>query len=383
MTDNLEKGSPTLELSKLLISKPSITPEDAGCQDILIKRLEAIGFTIEKMPFGDVNNFWARRGQEKPLFAFAGHTDVVPTGPEEEWHSKPFYPKIDNGYLYGRGAADMKGSLAAMVTACERFIEQHPKHKGSVAFLITSDEEGPATDGTVKVMEKLQQRNEHIDWCVVGEPSSSNSVGDVIKNGRRGSLGCELTAHGIQGHVAYPQKADNPIHRVVPALSVLSSEIWCEGNEFFPPTSFQISNIHSGTGATNVIPGKVQVVFNFRFSSELNEETIKQRTEDILNQHGLKYDIQWTLSGKPFLTSSGCLIDATVKAIKEVANIKTDLSTAGGTSDGRFIAPTGTELIELGPCNDTIHKVNECVKAEELDMLSDMYERILFELLVD
>ena len=382
MIDNPEKESPTLELCKLLISKPSITPEDAGCQDIMIKRLEAIGFTIEKMPFGDVNNFWARRGKEKPLFAFAGHTDVVPTGPEEEWHSKPFSPKIDNGYLYGRGAADMKGSLAAMVTACERFTEQHPKHKGSVAFLITSDEEGPATDGTVKVMEKLQQRNEHIDWCVVGEPSSSNSVGDVIKNGRRGSLGCELTVHGIQGHVAYPQKADNPIHRVVPALSALSSEIWCEGNEFFPPTSFQISNIHSGTGATNVIPGKVQVVFNFRFSSELNEETIKQRTEDTLDQHGLKYDIKWTLSGKPFLTSSGCLIDATVKAIKEVANIKTDLSTAGGTSDGRFIAPTGTQLVELGPCNDTIHKVNECVKAEELDMLSDMYERILFELLV-
>jgi len=382
MIDNPEKESPTLELCKLLISKPSITPEDAGCQDIMIKRLEAIGFTIEKMPFGDVNNFWARRGQEKPLFAFAGHTDVVPTGPEEEWHSKPFCPKIDNGYLYGRGAADMKGSLAAMVTACERFTEQHPKHKGSVAFLITSDEEGPATDGTVKVMEKLQQRNEHIDWCVVGEPSSSNSVGDVIKNGRRGSLGCELTVHGIQGHVAYPQKADNPIHRVVPALSALSSEIWCEGNEFFPPTSFQISNIHSGTGATNVIPGKIQVVFNFRFSSELDEKTIKQRTEDTLDQHGLKYDIKWTLSGKPFLTSSGSLIDATVKAIKKVANIKTELSTAGGTSDGRFIAPTGTQLVELGPCNDTIHKVNECVKAEELDMLSDMYERILFELLV-
>jgi len=382
MTDNLEKESPTLELSKLLICKPSITPEDAGCQDIMIKRLEAIGFIIEKMPFEDVNNFWARRGQDKPLFAFAGHTDVVPTGPEEEWHSKPFSPKIDNGYLYGRGAADMKGSLAAMVTACERFIEQHPNHNGSIAFLITSDEEGPATNGTVKVMEQLQQRKEYIDWCIVGEPSSSNSVGDVIKNGRRGSLGCELIVHGIQGHVAYPQKADNPIHRIVPALSALSSEVWCEGNDFFPPTSFQISNINAGTGATNVIPGKVQVVFNFRFSSELNESIIKQRTESILDQHELKYDIKWTLSGNPFLTSSGSLIEATVYAIKKVANIKTDLSTAGGTSDGRFIAPTGTELIELGPCNDTIHKVNECVRIEDLDILSNMYEGVLFELLV-
>ena len=378
-----EKESPTLELSKLLISKPSITPKDAGCQDIMIKRLEAIGFKIEKMPFGDVDNFWARKGQDKPLFAFAGHTDVVPTGPEEEWSNKPFDPLIDNAYLYGRGAADMKGSLAAMVTACERFVEQHPDHNGSIAFLITSDEEGPATDGTVRVIEQLQERKEHIDWCVVGEPSSSNKVGDVIKNGRRGSLGCELTVHGIQGHVAYPHKADNPIHRVAPALLALNTEVWCQGNDFFPPTSFQVSNINAGTGATNVIPGKVDIVFNFRFSSELNEDIIKQRTENILDQHGLKYDIKWTLSGNPFLTSSGRLIDATVKAIKKVANINTDLSTAGGTSDGRFIAPTGTELIELGPCNDTIHKVNECVKAEDLDSLSDMYERILFELLIE
>ena len=383
MTDSPEKENPTLELCKLLISRPSITPEDAGCQEIMIKRLKAIGFAIEKMPFGEVNNFWARKGQEAPLFAFAGHTDVVPSGPEEEWRSKPFVPHLDKGYLYGRGAADMKGSLAAMVTACERFIKQHPRHKGSIAFLITSDEEGSATDGTVKVMAQLQQRNEHINWCVVGEPSSSNTVGDVIKNGRRGSLGCELIVHGVQGHVAYPHNADNPIHSVVPALSALSSEVWCKGNAFFPPTSFQISNINAGTGATNVIPGKAHIIFNFRFSSELNQEIIKQRTEDILNQHGLKYDIQWTLSGNPFLTSSGPLINATVKAIKEVANIKTDLSTAGGTSDGRFIAPTGTQLIELGPCNDTIHKVNECVKADELELLSDMYERILLELLVE
>ncbi len=375
--------SPTLALCKALIAKPSITPDDAGCQTLMIKRLEAIGFKVEKMPFAGVENFWARKGDNGPLLAFAGHTDVVPTGPLDEWHSDPFQPEIRDGFLFGRGAADMKGSLAAMVTACERFVERRPKHQGSIAFLITSDEEGPATDGTVKVMEVLQSRNETIDWCVVGEPSSTNTVGDVIKNGRRGSLGCELTVHGVQGHVAYPQKADNPIHRAAPALAALSSELWCHGNEFFPPTSFQISNIHAGTGATNVIPGELKVVFNFRFSSELNAQLIEQRTEDILKQHGLKYDIKWTLSGNPFLTPAGSLVDVTVKAIKDVAHIDTELSTAGGTSDGRFIAPTGTQLIELGPCNATIHKVNECVKAADLDILSKMYEQVLSGLLLE
>lgn len=375
--------SSTLALCKALITKPSITPDDAGCQALMIKRLQAIGFNVEKMLFAEVENFWARKGNDGPVLAFAGHTDVVPPGPLSEWHSKPFNPEVRGSYLYGRGAADMKGSLAAMITACERFIKQHPKHKGSIAFLITSDEEGPSTHGTVKVMEKLQQRNEYIDWCIVGEPSSTEAVGDVIKNGRRGSLGCELTVQGVQGHVAYPQKADNPIHRAAPALAALSAEMWDNGNEFFPPTSFQISNIHSGTGATNVIPGELNVIFNFRFSSELNAQTIRQRTEEILNKHNLKYHIKWTLSGNPFLTPAGSLVDATVKAIKDVAGIDAELSTAGGTSDGRFIAPTGTQLIELGPCNDTIHKVNECVKVEDLDILSKMYEQILFELLVD
>lgn len=373
--------SPTLSLCKELISKPSITPDDAGCQAIMIKRLETIGFKVEKMPFGDVDNFWARKGKEGPVLAFAGHTDVVPAGPTNEWSSDPFDPEIRDAYLYGRGAADMKGSIAAMLTACERFIQQYPDHKGSIAFLITSDEEGIATDGTVKVVEKLQQRHELIDWCIVGEPSSSNSVGDVIKNGRRGSLSGELTILGIQGHVAYPDKADNPVHRAAPALAALSQETWCNGNEFFPPTSFQISNIHAGTGATNVIPGELKVIFNFRFSSELNEKTIIEKTKKILQQYNLNYKLSWSLSGNPFLTPAGTLVDASKKAIKKVSGIEARLSTDGGTSDGRFIAPTGSQVVELGPCNSTIHKVNECVKIEDLDTLSEMYEEILVELL--
>ena len=374
--------SATLELTLDLIRRHSVTPEDAGCQEAMIARLEAIGFKAERLRFDDVDNFWAVRGAEGPILCFAGHTDVVPTGPVEQWRHHPFEPTIDGGTLYGRGAADMKGSLAAMVTACERFVAEQPQHQGRIAFLITSDEEGIAVNGTVKVMEWLQQQGEKITWCVVGEPSSTASVGDVIKNGRRGSLGAVLTVKGKQGHVAYPHLASNPIHSAAPALAELAAERWDEGNEFFPATSFQVSNINAGTGATNVIPGELKVVFNFRFSTELTDVQLRERTEAILDKHGLDYDIDWSLSGQPFLTSRGELIDATVAAIRETAGIDTELSTAGGTSDGRFIAPTGSQLVELGPVNATIHKVDECVNAADLDTLSGMYEGILKRLLV-
>ncbi len=347
----------------------------------MIQRLEALGFSIQRLPFGDVDNFWAVHGTEGPILCFAGHTDVVPTGPAELWKYPPFEPVIVDGVLFARGAADMKGSLAAMVTACEHFLSQHREHNGRIAFLITSDEEGIAVNGTVKVMDWLAQQDEKIDWCIVGEPSSSNTVGDVIKNGRRGSLGCRLAIKGIQGHVAYPHLALNPIHAFAPALAELSAEKWDNGNEFFPATSFQVSNINGGTGATNVIPGDLVVIFNFRFSTELTEQDLRQRTEGILNKHGLDYLIEWNLSGLPFLTSSGELINATVKAIKDVAKIDTELSTAGGTSDGRFIAPTGSQLVELGPVNSTIHKVDECVLAADLDTLSHIYENIMIDLL--
>ncbi|MCP3909036.1 MAG: succinyl-diaminopimelate desuccinylase [Oceanicoccus sp.] len=373
--------TPTLELTLDLISRASVTPEDEGCQPLMIERLAAVGFKAEILRFGDVDNFWAVHGDEGPILCFAGHTDVVPTGPVEQWQHPPFEPVIEDGMLYGRGAADMKGSLAAMVTACERFVTAHPNHKGRIAFLITSDEEGIAINGTVKVMEWLEQQNEKITWCVVGEPSSSNQVGDVIKNGRRGSLGCELTVKGIQGHVAYPHLADNPIHKASPALAELAAEPWDNGNDFFPATSFQISNINGGTGATNVIPGDLNIIFNFRFSTELTEEVLRQRTEAILDKHELDYDILWKLSGQPFLTSEGDLIDATVKAIRDSANIDTELSTAGGTSDGRFIAPTGSQLVELGPVNATIHKVDEAIAADDLNTLSTMYENIMVNLL--
>lgn len=373
--------STTLQLAKTLISQRSVTPDDADCQNIMIQRLNALGFKTEKLRFGEVDNFWARRGTEAPLFAFAGHTDVVPTGPEDAWQNPPFSPQIIDGMLHGRGAADMKGSLAAMVTACERFVAAHPDHKGSVAFLITSDEEGPAADGTVKVVEHLQARNEQIDWCLVGEPSSTNVVGDVIKNGRRGSLGAKLTVHGIQGHVAYPHLADNPIHNAAPALAALAAEHWDNGNDFFPPTSFQISNINGGTGATNVIPGHVEIICNFRFSTESSAESLKERTTAILDQHGLKYSIDWHLSGQPFLTKPGALVNAAVDSIKAVNGLDTELSTSGGTSDGRFIAPTGTQVLELGPVNATIHQVDERIKADDLDQLSLMYEGILERLL--
>ena len=377
----MSQESATLSLAKDLISQISVTPEDANCQAMMMARLEDIGFSTEKLNFGEVENFWARRGTEGPLLAFAGHTDVVPTGTEERWDNPPFTPRVIEGMLHGRGEADMKGSLAAMVTACERFVAQHPDHKGSIAFLITSDEEGPAVNGTIKVVETLEARNEKIDYCLVGEPSSTNVVGDVVKNGRRGSLGAILTVKGIQGHVAYPHLARNPIHEVAPALAQLAAEHWDDGNEFFPPTSFQISNVNAGTGATNVIPGQVEVVFNFRFSTESTAEGLQARTDAILKAHNLDYDIQWNLSGQPFLTARGALVEATVAAIKAVTGTNTELSTAGGTSDGRFIAPTGAQVVELGPVNATIHKVNERVNAADLDTLSSMYEGILERLL--
>lgn len=348
---------------------------------MLAERLKTLGFVTEPLRFGEVNNLWARRGNRSPLFVFAGHTDVVPTGPETEWRSPPFTPTINNGKLYGRGAADMKSSLAAMVTACERFITQHPDHAGSIGFLITSDEEGPAVDGTVKVIETLRQRNERIDWCLVGEPSSTDKVGDVIKNGRRGSLNAKLTIQGVQGHVAYPHLAKNPVHQFAPAMQELTSIEWDQGNDHFPPTAFQISNIRAGTGATNVIPGELEVLFNFRYSTEVTDEELCRRVEAVLGKHGLDYHIEWSLSGRPFLTAEGELIDAVQSAIESVTGYATKLSTAGGTSDGRFIAPTGAQVVELGPINATIHKINECVDIAELDTLSAIYEQVLVNLL--
>lgn len=376
-----EFNTPTLQLAADLIRCKSVTPEDDGCQDLMIQRLQKIGFQIHKLRFGEVDNFWAIRGTDGPILAFAGHTDVVPTGPEANWNNPPFTPKIIDGMLHGRGAADMKGSLAAMVVACENFVAKNPNHKGRIAFLITSDEEGPSINGTVKVVEWLEQQNTKMTWCLVGEPSSTNKVGDVIKNGRRGSLGAVLTVKGIQGHVAYPHLADNPIHKLAPALAELAAEHWDNGNEFFPATSFQVSNINGGTGATNVIPGQVVVVFNFRFSTEVTDKILRERTEALLKKHQLNYEIEWTLSGQPFLTPRGDLVNATVAAIKEVTGIDTELSTSGGTSDGRFIAPTGAQVVELGPINATIHKVNEHISAEDLNQLTAIYEKLLVKLL--
>lgn len=373
--------SATFELAKDLISRPSVTPEDKGCQELMIARLEAIGFTIERLRFADVDNFWARRGNSAPLFAFAGHTDVVPSGPVEQWQSDPFVPTVRDGILYGRGAADMKGSLAAMVTACERFVAKHSDHQGSLAFLITSDEEGPSINGTVKVVEHLQARGEKIDWCLVGEPTSATQLGDMIKNGRRGSLGCKLTVHGVQGHIAYPHLAENPIHLFSAALTELCGIEWDHGNDYFPATSLQVSNINSGTGATNVIPGDLEVIFNFRFSTEVTEQQLRDSVEALLRRHQLNYTIDWTLSGNPFLTHPGALLNATVAAIRAVTDIDCELSTSGGTSDGRFIAPTGSQVIELGPLNATIHKIDECVGAKDLEQLSAIYESVLIRLL--
>lgn len=372
----------TIQLAIDLISRPSVTPEDEGCQQVMIRRLEKLGFEIEKLRFEDVDNFWARRNSQGPLLVFAGHTDVVPTGPVEQWDVHPFKPEIKDGILYGRGAADMKGSLAAMITACENFISEHPEHKGSIGFLITSDEEGPSINGTVKVVEHLEARNEKIDMCLVGEPSSTNKLGDVVKNGRRGSLSGNLTILGKQGHVAYPHLANNPIHTSAAALAELADTQWDQGNEFFPATSFQISNYNAGTGANNVIPGECKLMFNLRFSTEVTEEQLKERVEAILNKHKLNYELEWVLSGHPFLTPEGELVEATCKAIEDICGYETELSTAGGTSDGRFIAPTGAQVLELGPLNATIHQLNEHVKADDLITLSRIYQRMMEHLLL-
>ncbi|MGO0308670.1 succinyl-diaminopimelate desuccinylase [Endozoicomonas acroporae] len=383
MTDSLTMTSKTLQLAMDLISRASVTPEDAGCQELMISRLEPLGFKVERLRFSEVDNIWLRRGDQSPVLAFAGHTDVVPAGPKGQWDNPPFQPAIIDGMLHGRGAADMKGSLAAMVTACEDFLAEHADHKGSIAFLITSDEEGPAKNGTVKVVEHLEARNEKIDWCLIGEPSSTNRVGDVVKNGRRGSLHGHLTVKGIQGHVAYPHLARNPVHQVAPAIADLTGEVWDEGNEFFPPTSLQIWQIQAGAGASNIIPGECQVNFNFRFSSEVTAEQLQERVTAILDHHQLKYDIDWYLSGQPFLTRPGALVNAAQQAIRDVTGMEVELSTSGGTSDGRFIAPTGAQVVELGPVNATIHKVNECVYAEDLDTLQEIYTGILRHLLAE
>jgi succinyl-diaminopimelate desuccinylase len=380
-SEGIDQISPTLALAMDLIRLPSVTPDDAGCQALMAERLAARGFQIEPMRFGEVDNLWARRGDTAPLFCFAGHTDVVPPGPLAHWHSDPFQPEVRDGMLFGRGATDMKGALAAMVTAIERFTAAHPDHRGSIALLITSDEEGPAVDGTVRVVERLTERGERIDYCLVGEPSSHARLGDIIKNGRRGSLNGVLTIHGRQGHVAYPHLADNPVHRFAPALARLCAEQWDEGNDHFPPTTLQVSNISAGTGADNVIPGELAALFNLRFSTELTETRIKERVHAILDDSGLDYRLDWRLSGNPFLTPAGELVDATAEAITAVMGRDPRLSTAGGTSDGRFIAPTGAQVLELGTINATIHKVDECVSVGELDQLTAIYQGVLERLL--
>ncbi|MFO7704931.1 MAG: succinyl-diaminopimelate desuccinylase [Halopseudomonas sp.] len=373
--------SPTLILACELIARHSTTPDDAGCQQLMAERLGACGFRLEHMRFGAVDNLWARRGIDGPVLCFAGHTDVVPTGPSERWEQPPFEPLIKDGMLYGRGAADMKGSLAAMVVAVERFVAAFPDHRGSIAFLITSDEEGPATDGTVKVVGTLVEREEYVDWCIVGEPSSTELIGDMVKNGRRGSLNAELIIKGKQGHVAYPHLARNPIHLAAPALAALTAETWDTGNDFFPPTSFQISNINSGTGATNVIPADLIALINFRFSTESTVDSLKARVTAILDQQGVDYELHWTLSGLPFLTEPGALLDGVRAAIRQVTGRETQPSTSGGTSDGRFIATMGTQVVELGPVNATIHQLNEHISAADLDTLTDIYEATLERLL--
>lgn len=374
--------SEVLALAKALINRRSVTPEDAGCQQMMADYLSPLGFSIEDLSFHDTQNIWARKGNDGPVFCFAGHTDVVPSGPEENWQTPPFVATEQDGYLHGRGAADMKGSIAAMLVATKRFIQAHPQHKGSIAFLITSDEEGPFINGTTKVIDTLEARNEKITWCLVGEPSSTETLGDVVKNGRRGSLTGDLQVLGIQGHVAYPHLAKNPIHEAALALAELADAHWDNGNASFPPTSFQISNINGGTGAGNVIPGELQVCFNFRFSTEVSDQQLIDRVRVVLDKHQLEYEISWTFNGQPFLTDSGELVEATQQAIEHITGRATQLSTAGGTSDGRFIAPTGAQVIELGPVNATIHKIDENVKITDLEQLVDVYENILLRLLV-
>lgn len=375
--------SETIDLAQALIRIDSVTPDDKGCQQMIADYLTPLGFNNESMPFGEVTNLWSRRGTESPCLVFAGHTDVVPTGPENEWKYPPFDAHIDGDMMYGRGTADMKSSIACFMAATKRFVESYPQHKGSIAYLITSDEEGPAINGTVKVIETLEARNEKFEYCIVGEPSSSVKLADSIKNGRRGSLNGKLIVKGIQGHIAYPDLADNPIHNLAPALEQLVNVGWDHGNEYFPPTSFQISNINAGTGATNVIPGHVEMLFNFRFSTEHTAESLQESVHAILDHHGLDYELEWNLSGNPFITEGdGELIEAIKQACDAIVGYEPTLSTGGGTSDGRFIAPTGAQTIELGPLNDTIHKVNECVSVSDLNKLTDIYYQTMINLLV-
>ncbi|WP_281557130.1 succinyl-diaminopimelate desuccinylase [Thalassomonas sp. RHCl1] len=370
-----------IELTKTLISRESVTPNDAGCQQLMAERLHALGFANETMVFHDTTNLWSRRGNTDPVFCFAGHTDVVPAGELAQWHTPPFEPVIKGDLLYGRGAADMKGSLAAMVIATERFVRDYPDHQGSIAYLITSDEEGPFINGTTKVIDTLEARNEKITYCIVGEPSSSAQIADVVKNGRRGSISGELVIRGKQGHVAYPEHVDNPIHQAMPALAELSESHWDDGNDYFPETSFQLTNIQSGTGATNVVPGQLTAWFNLRFSTELDFDRIMEKVNAILTRYQLDYDIKWTFNGKPFITKPGALLDAVTAAIKATTGREPELSTSGGTSDGRFIAPTGAEVIELGPLNATIHQVNECVSCRDLKQLTEIYYQTLVNVL--
>ncbi|MCC6171966.1 MAG: succinyl-diaminopimelate desuccinylase [Gammaproteobacteria bacterium] len=373
--------SATLELTQDLISRNSVTPADAGCQEVMARRLAAIGFQTEVLRYGNVDNLWAIRGQSGPVLCFAGHTDVVPTGPLEEWRTDPFVPTVRDGVLYGRGAADMKSGLAAMVTATEAFVAERPHHPGQLAFLITSDEEGPSVDGTKRVVETLVARHQKIDYCLVGEPSSELRIGDTIKVGRRGSLSGRLTVHGVQGHVAYPQLAENPVHMLAPALAELTTRTWDQGNEYFQPTTFQISNLNAGTGAPNVIPGELRARFNLRYSPVQTLDGLKETVEGILRRHGIRYTLEWYLSGEPFYTPPGPLSSAAVEAVREVTGIVPRLTTGGGTSDGRFIAPMGAQVVELGVVNATIHKVNECVRVEEIDLLHSMYLGVLRRLL--
>ena len=374
---NAPPKSDTLRLTEELIARASVSPTDGGCQDLMIERLEAMSFHVERMRFGPVDNFWATHGHGGPVFCFAGHTDVVPPGPLDEWGNDPFLPVIKDGLLYGRGAADMKSGLAAMLTACEEFVAKHPAHRGTIAFLVTSDEEGPSVDGTRRVVEVLRERQQSIDWCLVGEPSSESALGDTIKIGRRGSLSGRLTVHGIQGHIAYPQFADNPVHALAPALAELAARTWDQGNEHFQPTTFQVSNISAGTGAPNVIPGELKARFNLRFSTEQTVDGLKAVVEALLQRHRVKHTLEWFVSGYPFLTVPGELSGAAIRAVQEQLQVTPKLSTGGGTSDGRFIAPMGAQVIELGVINETIHKVNECVRAADIDRLQRIYSRIL------
>ena len=373
--------SRVLQLTEQLVEIDSTTPNDNGCQLLIVNRLKAIGFEIRHLKFGDVDNIWAEHGTDGPIFCFAGHTDVVPAGNEESWTHPPFQPTVIDGCLYGRGTADMKGALAAMVIAAENFVNSNPNHQGKLAFLITGDEEGPAIDGTVRVIKWLRDNETMVDWCLVGEPTSSTHCGDVIKNGRRGSLSCHMTCLGEQGHVAYPEKAINPIHAILSALSELTNTEWDKGNDYFPATSMQISNFQSGTGATNVIPGSAEISFNFRFSTEVTADELKNQVVSIIEKHNLTYSLDWTLSGEPFLTHKGVLVDVTKDSIFSVTGIKPTLSTSGGTSDGRFIAPLGTQVIEFGPINSSIHKIDEHVLIEDLDILSKIYTKIITRLL--